>query len=72
MSDNKGLTVNGQTEKRLNADPQALLIKLLYVQVPTLTVDGCKVSPAWGRLKVRGGRAGFVQGCVQRLGIAPA
>lgn len=55
MSDNgEGLRVNGQTEKRLRADTKRLLIKCTYLQVSIQTVEGCKISPAWGRLNAMG------------------
>lgn len=63
--------INGQTEKMLNADPQGLLIKFLYLQVSIQTVEGCKISPAWGRLNATGGRTEPVHDCVERLGLAP-
>ena len=63
--------INGQTEKMLNADPQGLLIKFLYLQVSIQTVEGCKISLAWGRLNVTGGRTEPVHDLVERLGLAP-
>lgn len=45
VSDNRDrLMINGQAEKMLNRDP--LLIKFLYLQVFTQTVEGCKISQA--------------------------
>lgn len=48
----EGLIINGQTENMLNAYPQGLLITFLYLQVSIQTVEGCKISPTWGRLNV--------------------
>jgi len=61
-SDNReGLVTNGQTEKMLNADLDKLLMKFLYLQVSIQSVEGCKISPAGGRLNVAGGRTEPVQ-----------
>lgn len=38
----------------LRADTKKIANKMYYLQVSFQTVEGCKISPAWGRLNVMG------------------
>lgn len=71
MSDNReAVMINGQAEIMLQF-PQELPRKFLYLQVSIQTVEGCKISSAWGRLNVTGGRTEPVHDSVKMLGLVP-